>query len=86
MQTHTAPASAAIGAGLGILAILSLSLVFGALASPAGVAFGAAAGMAVAYRERRPLDSRSFRIGSTIVVIASAAVIWLSVQPGYGAM
>jgi len=83
MNPHTQPTGAGLAAGLGIVSMLGLSVVFSALASPAALAIGAAAGFAIAYRDRFPLESRSFRIGLVILALASAAFIWLSVQPGY---
>ena len=63
--------------------MLSLSVVFAALANPAALGVGAAAGLAIAYRDRFPLESRSFGIALVSLALVSAACIWLIVQPRY---
>jgi len=83
MNPHAQVANAGLAAGLGILSMLGLSLAFPALANPVVLAIGAAAGLILAYRDRLPHESPSFRLGLGLLAIASAAFIWMTIQPGY---
>jgi hypothetical protein len=76
-------ANAGIAAGTGLLSMLALSFVFPALANPVGLAIGAAAGLALALRDQLPHEERSLRLGLVFLAIASAAIAWASIQPGY---
>lgn len=83
MNAHPQVAAAAIFAGFGLVSVLGLSLAFPALGSPLALAIGAGAGLAIAYRDRLPHEAAAFRLGLAILVIASAALGWMSLQPGY---
>ncbi|HUH08254.1 MAG TPA: hypothetical protein VML96_10670 [Egibacteraceae bacterium] len=83
MSPRAQLATAGVSAGTGLLATLGLSFVFPALASPMALAVGAAAGVGLAFRDRLPHESPAFRLGLAALGIASAVVIWLSLQPGY---
>ncbi len=83
MNQHTQVAYAGFLAGVGLLAVLGLSLVFPALGSPLALGIGAAAGFVLAVRDQLPPESPSFRAALAYLAIASAALIWLNLQPGY---
>jgi hypothetical protein len=83
MKAHPQVATAAISAGIGLLSVLGLSFALPALGSPLALAIGAMAGLALALRARRPHEAPAFRVGLAILVIASAAFVWVIVQPGY---
>lgn len=83
MNPHAQVVTAGIAAGIGVLSTLAMSFVFPALASPVAVAIGAAAGLAVAFRDGLPRESPLFRRGLALLAIASAAFVWVIVQPGY---
>ena len=76
-------ATAGITSGVVVLSMLAISLVVPALANPVAIAIGATAGLAFAFRDRLPHDSPAFRRGLAILVVASAAIGWLSLQSGY---
>ena len=83
MSAHPRVAPAGIATGIGLLSVFGLSFVFPALATPLAVTAGAAAGLAIAFRDRIPHQSPGFRLGALAVVVASVALVWVSLQPGY---
>jgi phage-related minor tail protein len=83
VNAHPQVATSAISAGIGLLSVLGLSFVFPALGSPLALAIGAVAGLALAFRARLPHEAPAFRVALAILVIASAAFVWVVVQPGY---